>query len=239
MTVIFSTLDEDPSFSDEQLREWSWARKQLELSSLLQHAELEEEAAALQPTEAAASGLRGDRKAKSKRKKKPSGLAGRMLASRAFAGKVLDHLQISLDRLHARFEDRSHSDAPFAVGLALDAITTQAGDSASAKRVVISGLRIYHSDRSDGPVIGSTGADTGRTDLIAGRTHEPAVLMVLLRGPSLRSRLTVGSPVAASASSPPVSAEVDVSDIGVRLTQAQLVRLPGAHPMHAATLARA
>ena len=145
VSIVCGPLDE-ANLDDAELRDWSWTRKQLELQALLQHAELEEEAVALQNEQDITSGS----KKATKKKKRSGGITGRVLRSEAFANRLLDQLGFGVYGLHLRFEDETHSRAPFAVGLTLDSAATAIDGSATAKTVSLAGLAVYHSSSSDG-----------------------------------------------------------------------------------------
>ena len=138
VSIVLASLDEDDDFSDEVLREWSWKRKQQELQSLVQHAALGEEAAALLQ---AAVGSSPPKRKKAPKKKKDDAVP----KVPKFVVKMLDHLQITMENIHVRYEDFTHSRAPFAIGVMLSSVSNTC-DSETKKTMKIAGLMVYHAD---------------------------------------------------------------------------------------------
>ena len=139
VSIVLASLDEDDDFSDEVLREWSWKRKQQELQSLVQHAALGEEAAAL--LQAAVGSSNPPKRKKVPKKKKPDTVP----KVPKFVVKMREHLQITMENIHVRYEDFTHSRAPFALGAMLSSVCNESF-SDTKKSMKIAGLMVYHAD---------------------------------------------------------------------------------------------
>ncbi|KOO28183.1 vacuolar protein sorting-associated protein vps13 [Chrysochromulina tobinii] len=92
-------------------KEWAWGRKAGRLMRLTQAAEL----TSMQQAAAAAEGRSVDHKSPSKRGSQDT---VSMLA------KVLNNLQVSITNIHVRYEDRTQSTHPFAIGVTLAELST-------------------------------------------------------------------------------------------------------------------
>ena len=104
-------------------REWAWARKSARLMRLSQAAEMSSLQAASgnasDPDEAATARTR----------------AGRDTAS--LLAKVLNNLQVSVTNIHLRYEDRTQSTAPFAIGVTLAELAAFTTDASGNHRFVV------------------------------------------------------------------------------------------------------
>ena len=211
VSVVFGSLDEDAEFDDETLRTWAWRRKQLELQELLAHDGLED--VALAEAEGGAQGPVAARPKHGPAKKRQTGVARFLFDAKKLASKILDHLKVEIERVHARVEDDTHAARPFALGITLDAMTT-CRESAAAKHVRVDGLAVYHTESEAGG--GASAADAPRSALVG-----PAQLVVRLQYPPLQ-------PSAAASHAPhahPISIALEMHELGVRLSQPQLLGL--------------
>lgn len=96
----------ESQWDEEAQSEWAWARKSNRLMRLSQAAEM----SSMQATAAAAEESAGSSSSE------PDGSNGHALS---MLGKVLNNLQISLTNVHVRYEDRTQSTHPFAIGITL------------------------------------------------------------------------------------------------------------------------
>ena len=105
-------------------KEWAWGRKAGRLMRLTQAAEL----TSMQQAAAAAEGRSVDHKSPSKR-------GGQDTVS--MLAKVLNNLQVSITNIHVRYEDRTQSTHPFAIGVTLAELSTYTTDASGKRRFIV------------------------------------------------------------------------------------------------------
>jgi vacuolar protein sorting-associated protein 13A/C len=131
--LVAGPLDEGAAQEDEAAAgEWAWSRKRGRLQRLWQAAQLKSAGLQAEGSEAAGEGG-GDGK--------PQRDTLNLLT------KIIYNLQLSFKHIHVRYEDRTHSSAPFAVGVTLAELSAHTTNADGRKAFTI--MKDVHYKRAE------------------------------------------------------------------------------------------